>query len=98
MRMFLHLGVRFEDSDAPDRKAIEAVLDKARDWFRYAPSCWIIYTSRPADWWCDRLRKIPRMEGHTSFLLCEMPLGEKEKRSGWLPQSAWEWINKERSS
>ncbi len=29
MRMFLHLGVRFEDSDAPDRKAIEAVLDKS---------------------------------------------------------------------
>jgi hypothetical protein len=41
---FLHLGIRNEGSDAPDRSAIETVLNKAKDWYRYAPNCWIIYT------------------------------------------------------
>lgn len=98
MSAYLHLGVNSEGSEAPARNTIESVLDKAKDWFRYAPNCWIIYTSRDADWWSARLRKIPGMEAHTSFLVCEMSLNEKEKRSGWLPRSAWDWINKRRLS
>jgi len=95
---FLHLGVRFEDSSAPNREAIEAVLNKAKDWFRYASNCWIIYTTKDAQTWSDRLRKVPGMEGHTSFLICEMSLGRKEKRAGWLPKEAWDWIDKDRTS
>ena len=98
MPAFLHLGVRFEDSGAPDRDAIEAVLNRAKDWFRYAPNCWIIYTGQNASWWYEKLHNIPGMEGHAGFLICEMPLNNREKRAGWLPKSVWDWINKDRTA
>jgi len=94
---FLHLGVRFEGSDAPDRKAIEKVLNKARDWVRYAPNCWLIYTGQDAKTWGERLRDIPEMKDSTAFLICETPVNEWGKRDGWLPDSVWEWIKRTRS-
>jgi hypothetical protein len=95
---FLHLGVHFEDNQAPDRKAIEEVLNKAKDWYRYAPNCWLIFTSLDADEWSRRLKKIPGMEDHTSFLVCEVLVGKQDKRAGWMRQTTWDWIKKDRSS
>jgi hypothetical protein len=93
---FLHLGVYPEERHAPDAKAIQAVLDRAKDWFRYAPYCWLIYTTKDAQTWYERLRNIPGMEDHASFLICELPLAQKDKRAGWLPESVWAWINRAR--
>jgi len=93
---FLHLGVRFEDSDALDRKAIEKVLNKARDWIRYAPNCWLIYTGKDAKTWSQRLREIPGMEDSASFLICEVLVNQKDKRDGWLSDSVWQWIKRSR--
>jgi hypothetical protein len=95
---FLHLAIRMEDPDAPNREAIEAVLNRAKDWYRYAPNCWLIYTGRSADTWARRIREIPGIEGHTSFLICETPVNDKTKRAGWLPRSVWDWMKKDRSS
>lgn len=93
MAFFLHLGVRFKDStEAPTKDAIEHVLNKAKDWYRYAPDCWIIYTARDAHWWAEKLRNIPGMEENTAFLISEMSLA-KDKRAGWLTPSAWRWMN-----
>lgn len=91
---FLHLGIRPEGSDAPDRSAIETVLNKAKDWYRYAPNCWIIYTSQDADEWYDRLKAVPGIKNHASFFLCEVKL---TNRSGWMPEKFWEWVGKDRS-
>jgi len=95
---FLHLGVNFESRDAPGRKAIEEVLNKAKDWYRYAPNCWLIYTARSAKYWSEKISAIPGMEQNASFLICDVLIYEKDKRDGWLSQSAWDWINKERVS
>lgn len=95
---FLHLGVYMDDEQgAPKRLEIERVLNKAKDWFRYAPNCWIIFTARDPAWWSERIRRIDGMEEHAGFLIAEMSLNPKDKRAGWLKQSAWDWINKERS-
>ena len=91
---FLHLGVRFEGSQGPERASIETVLNGAKDWFRYAPNCWIIYTSRDADTWYDKLRSVPGMESHTSFFICEL---NTDNRAGYLKTSFWEWIDKART-
>jgi hypothetical protein len=91
---FLHLGVYFEKPTAPDRAAIEEVLNKATDWFRYAPNCWIVYTKNSPNVWKDRLRKIPNMDDGTSFFICELNI---DNRSGWIRQTAWDWINKNRA-
>ncbi|HUA21735.1 MAG TPA: hypothetical protein VMB25_23480 [Bryobacteraceae bacterium] len=96
---FLHVGVYFDDDpEAPKRTAIEEVLNKAKDWFRYAPNCWLVYTARDATWWSDKLRSIPGMEDHNAFLVCQILLDERDKRAGWLKQSAWDWINKDRGT
>ena len=95
---FLHLGVNFEEHGAPNRGAIDAILNKAKDWLRYSPNCWLIYTGKDVETWQNRLREISVMEDHASFLICEIPLAQKDKRGGWLPESVWEWINKNRTS
>jgi hypothetical protein len=91
---FLHLGILPEGSKAPDTDAVEAVLDKAKDWYRYAPNCWIIYTKLTADTWTDRLRKIPGMESHAQFIIAELNL---DNRSGWASQDVWDWLGKTRT-
>ena len=90
---FLHLGIQFEDSDAPTPSAIEELLDRAKDWFRYAPNCWIIYTAQDAKYWSDKLRGLPGMEGHATMLLVEI---NPEKRAGWMPKSFWKWLKEDR--
>jgi hypothetical protein len=91
---FLHLGVQFESSQAPNAKAIESLLNKAKDWYRYAPNCWIIYTGSNADTWSKRLRAIPGMENHSSFFICELNFSD---RSGWMQQGFWDWVGKHRA-
>jgi hypothetical protein len=88
---FLHLGVRNEDSKAPDTKAIEEVLNKAKDWYRYAPNCWIIYTSKDASTWAERLRAISGIEDHATFFICEI---NNENRGGWASAKFWDWFKK----
>ena len=87
-KKFLHISV----SGRPDTKQLEEkVFDKALDWVRYTPNCWIVWTSREPDDWFIRLRaNVPRLE---SFFIVEINL---ENRRGWLPKWVWEWINKKR--
>ena len=91
-RTFLHLGISSEITPA-DKSSIERRLNKARDWFRYAPNCWIVYTAQPAKVWYERLKELPEMK-EKRFFICEINL---ENRAGWLPTSAWEWLKKDRS-
>ena len=91
---FLHLGINFKtmSPNAGNLEEIELVLNGAKDWFRYAPNCWLIYTSRDPKVWGERLKKIPWMKAQ-NYLICPMNLKD---RSGWLPRSVWDWINAER--
>ena len=93
MYSFLHLAVRFEDSQAPDRDAIEAVLNRAKDWYRYTPDCWLIFTSKNAEDWYERLEKIPGIKTHASFFICELNL---KNRAGWVKREVWDWIARNR--
>jgi hypothetical protein len=91
---FLHLGVNFKTRTATTEnlREIEALLDNAKDWYRYAPNCWLIYTSKNPETWHERLKSIPWMQQQT-YLICVVDLDEK---SGWLGRSTWDWINKDR--
>jgi hypothetical protein len=99
--VFLHLAVIQSTAQPaillpPDhpgqQQEIEESFNKARDWLRYAPDCWIIYTSISPTVWSERLRSLKTMED-CKFLICEVNLKNK---GGWLPKSAWDWMNKER--
>jgi hypothetical protein len=91
---FLHLGVYFEEPGAPTVEAIQGVLNGATDWYRYSPNCWLIYTNNGPGIWNKRLKNLPGMTEHASYFICEVNL---QNRSGWLRQSVWDWINKDRS-
>jgi hypothetical protein len=88
---FLHLRVW---GSPPERDAIEDVLNKAKDWYRYSPNCWIIYTARDAQWWYERLSNIPGMKNDASFFIAEMRLSN---RAGWATPGMWKWIEKNRT-
>ena len=74
------------------REAIEQVLNRATDWFRFAPNCWLIYSSRNADIWQNRLIKIPEMKDR-AFFVCAI---DKEDRGGLIDSHFWDWLDKNR--
>ena len=92
---FLHLGVNPSWSAGGDleRALIEEKLNKAKDWLRYAPHCWLIYTAKNAAHWANVLRSVEALQGKMTFFVCEVNLQDK---SGWLYEPAWKWINKPR--
>jgi hypothetical protein len=92
---FLHLGIHFKNgSPTAERiEEVESVLNKAKDWFRYAPNCWLIYTSMEPPTWHERLQKIVWIR-QQSYLIVKVDVKNK---SGWLARAAWDWINQDRS-
>lgn len=88
----LHLGVNFRKKSPTSGEIdeIQEVLNKARDWYRYAPNCWLIYTSQPPAVWKNRLREVPCM-AEVLMLIAPIDLSE---RSGWLTKDTWDWIKK----
>jgi|ERR1019366_1050793 hypothetical protein len=94
-KQFLHLGVHFESGESTNERVteIQNVLNKATDWFRYAPNCWLIYTNHTPIVWHKRLKSELSWIRQQSYLICEANL---DNRSGWLPQTAWDWIKKNR--
>ena len=89
MKKFLHVGFRVNE---PRIDTWKDVFDKAADWLRYAPSCWILYTGRSPEMWFDRIK--PHLKQGERVFICELNLSN---RQGWLSKSTWEWIQKTRS-
>ena len=89
---FLHIAINFK-SGAAKMKELEPAFNKALDWLRYAPNCWIVWTtSDPAKWYA-RLK--PVLDEADTFFICKIDI---DTRYGWLPKSTWNWINKDRAS
>jgi|SRR5216683_2023021 len=91
---FLHLGINFT-TKGPTAEAlgeVEAVLNKAKDWYRYAPNCWLIYSARDPKTWHERLKQIPWMSEQRYLIV---PIDLKNK-SGWLARDTWDWIKRDR--
>jgi hypothetical protein len=91
VKKFLHLAV--SPIDPGQQALIEEQLNRAGDWLRYLPNCWLIYTSRPAKVWYSRLSSIEGLKNSSNFFICEVDL---HNRGGWLKKTVWEWINKDR--
>jgi hypothetical protein len=90
MASFLHIAFSFK-SGRTDIERIRKTLSTARDWYRYAPNCWIVYTNRTADKWFELLK--PKLNDDDHMFICELNIA---MRSGWLPEGAWTWLDKER--
>lgn len=72
---------------------IYSALDKALDWLKISPSCWLIFTSSDSEVWFDRIRKVTEKWGD-NFLIMEL---NPHNKQGWLKSSVWDWINDHKS-
>ena len=90
MKKFYHIGFNFKGKDSQITALVE-VFNDADDWVRYAPNCWLIWDDKTPRYW---FKRVQRMVGEEpSIFICEVDLAN---RSGWLPKTVWEWINRER--
>jgi len=88
---FLHIGFKWEgDSKVAELKPI---FDKAKDWYRYAPNCWIVWTTSEPQKWFERLK--PHLGPNDNMFICAL---DASVRGGWMPKSAWDWLAKTRDS
>ena len=87
---FLH--ITFVWSFFPRTDVLEKVVfPTSKDWMRYAPNCWIVYTYVDASEWFRRIK--PHVSDRDKFLICELNVEDKQ---GWMDKWVWEWLNKER--
>jgi hypothetical protein len=60
-------------------------------WWHHLGSTWLVDTSLTADGVWKRLS--PHVDTNDFFLV----IGVTQDYSGWLPQSAWDWLNSRRN-
>jgi hypothetical protein len=75
----------------PAEEILEAAFNSGLDWFKYAPNCWIIWTTSDAEKWYERLR--PIIQEKDSLFIVAIRV---EERQGWMSAKFWEWLRKER--
>ena len=90
MKHFLHIG--FHWVSPPDVKKLEATFNAALDWVRYAPNCWIVWTSSDPNKWAERLK--PFLMGKDRVFICKLDITVHQ---GYLQKWIWDWINKSRT-
>jgi hypothetical protein len=90
MKHYLHVGFAF----AGKQKISELVpaFDKAEAWLRYAPNCWIIWTSESPQTWDTRLKAL--LGPKDIMLICPIDISV---RSGWLVKEMWDWLGTPRA-
>ena len=72
-------------------ESLESVFATADDWMRYAPNCWLLWTSQDVAFWATKV-KAEFLKDDESLFVCRIdPTGMTQ---GWLQPWMWDWINK----
>lgn len=91
MDRFLHISFTFNEG-LPKVQELEPVFNfLAPDWVRYAPNCWIVWTSRPPSDFLYGLK--PLIGPSDSMLIAKLDMTD---RNGWQPEWVWNWIDRKR--
>jgi hypothetical protein len=90
------INVAFFWKNTPKSKELEPLFNTAMDWYRYAPNCWLLWTTNGPEVWFPYLKKYLG-EGDDVFI-AELNLTHvPETYTGWYQQSFWNWIKKHRA-
>jgi len=89
-KRFLLFTFQFADND-PKIEQLQPIFDKASDWMRLMPYCWLVWTSTSMETWYGRVRKIIKDEDEVFIA----PVDAKDAQ-GWISKSVWDWIGKAR--
>lgn len=90
---FLRVG--FTWAGVPKTKELEELFSTALDWARYAPNCWVLWTTTDPKTW---LKYIKPHLGESDFVfIAELNLAEtSENYFGWNKEWFWKWLDKNR--
>jgi hypothetical protein len=91
MAKYLHVGFNFGSRPIPEEK-LAVLFATSLDWVRYAPNCWILWTTTEPEEWYKYIKRDVHKDD--TFFICELSI---TNRQGWLPQKVWDWIYKDRS-
>lgn len=72
-----------------DYQSLYTELKKAKSWWHYLDSTWIISTSETVESWHKRIRNV--IDSNDHFIIVDLT---GKTRNGWLPEKAWDWIRK----
>lgn len=85
MAHFLHIFIKPKEDLT--RSDVEAVLNRAKDWFRYGPGIYIVYTKLDVAKWKERLIDLVKPGG--SLFVAKL---EIQERKGFMTDRFWRWI------
>lgn len=74
----------------PNYTALKEAFDTAVNWYRYAPNCWVVWSTKTPEKWAALLRK--KAHKNDSIFICEI---NESNHQGWMPKSFWDWLNKQ---
>jgi hypothetical protein len=86
----LHVGFAFRSGPPKVKtKDLEPVFDKATDWYRYAPNCWLLWTTGTPDSWVKSLKQ--HISDNDYIFIVEV---KATSYQGWLPEDGAVWLKK----
>jgi hypothetical protein len=92
VRKFLHIAINFSRSES-SVDDIQPVLNKAVDWVRYAPNCWVVLTTSDLIVWYQRLKGV--LHDNDTFFVTELAILDSQVScTGFLPAFIWQWFAK----
>jgi hypothetical protein len=91
MARFLQLTIKL-DTTPLDPAQVEKILDsQAVDWLRYAPNCWVLYTSDTATVWRDRF--LEKLGKGCSIFLFNIDMSQW---AVWSSEFTRNWLTRKR--
>lgn len=87
MAHFVHVFI--QPKTEKSRNDVEKVLNRAKDWFRYGPGLYVLYTNSSTATWKERLIDLVKPGGNLFIVKIEM-----QERKGFMSDQFWEWIRK----
>jgi hypothetical protein len=88
MAEFLHISFHF-DKGGSKIEELKPEFNKALDWYRYAPNCWVVWTTTNAEGWYARLK--PLLTDKDSMLVIPFEYGPI---SGVASRGLWDFFKK----
>jgi hypothetical protein len=76
-----------------DMDSIETKMNLALDWIKYGKCNWVVYSNASMDQLMSRFK--PLADPHGQLFICEL---NTTMRNGWMSQSFWNWLKKERNN
>lgn len=86
MANLFHIYIRPKPSIKQEE--VEAILNKALDWFRYDRGLYILYTTTDVKIWYARLKPLATPGGRVLIL----PIDWREQHYGWMGKNLWPWL------